>query len=324
MSTSNQNLEDQAPDENARIFGLSSTPEDSDIILLAVPWDATTSFGNGCFESPEYIRKASHQLDFYSPHFNYDFMNQGVYLQMTEQANIEKLRHSTINKVHKYRSGSKELRADINHDCEQVRLQIYNQTKDYLQQNKKVGVIGGDHSAPLGYMQAIDSEQSSPFDIIHFDAHLDLRDSYEGLQQSHASIMFNASKTLKNLNKIFHIGVRDFCKSEEDFAKASHYPIYDDMKIYKDGFQKSFDEIITQVTDHYYLSIDVDGLDPSFCPNTGTPVPGGIGFLDLKHAMSSLKKSQKDMIGFDICETGADDYDANVAARITAMCCSLL
>ena len=172
MSTSNQNLEDQAPDENAGIFGLDSTPDNADIILLSVPWDATTSFGSGCYASPEYIRKASHQLDFYSPHFDFSFMEQGVYLQIAEQSKIETLRHSTIQKVEQYRNGSVELLSDIEKASEEVRLKIYDQTSDYIKKNKKVAVIGGDHSAPLGYMQALDSSQTESFDMIHFDAHL--------------------------------------------------------------------------------------------------------------------------------------------------------
>jgi len=323
MSTSNQSLEDHAPNENAGIFGLDSTSDTAEIILLSVPWDATTSFGNGCFESPEWIRKASHQLDFYSPHFDFRFMEKGVYLQISEQAHIEKLRHSTIKKVNDYRGGSTALLSEIEKACEEVRLQIYNQTTNYIKKNKRVGVIGGDHSVPLGYMLAIDENQSEPFDIIHFDAHLDLRDSYEGFSQSHASIMFNASKSLKNLNKIFHMGVRDFCKTEEDYAKTQGYKIYDDMQIYQKGFQHCFNEVLSQVSSDYYLSIDIDGLDPSFCPNTGTPVPGGLSFLDMKYALLQLSNTQNQMIGFDLSETGPDAYDANVAARITAMCCSL-
>ena len=135
--------------------------------------------------------------------------------------------------------------------------------------------------------------------------------------------MFNISKSTKHLRKIFHIGVRDFCKSELHYAQKMQYPVYDDMKIYGLGFKQCFAEITNQLSDRYYLSIDVDGLDPSFCPNTGTPVPGGIHFSDLKYALKCLNSSGKTLIGFDVCETGPSAYDANVAARIISLCCAL-
>ncbi len=158
---------------------------------------------------------------------------------------------------------------------------VYDQTKALLQKGKLVGLIGGDHSTPLGFLKAI-AEQEGYFAILQIDAHCDLRVFYEDFKYSHASIMHNALSEIPQLKKLVQVGVRDYSEDENQYVlnNPDRITTYFDKDIKERQFEGAtwktiVDEIVETLPEKVYISFDVDGLDPKLCPNTGTPVAGG-------------------------------------------------
>jgi agmatinase len=172
-------------------------------------------------------------------------------------------------------------------------------------------------------MQAV-SEQCSSFGILHIDAHCDLRDAYEGFTYSHASIMFNALK-IKNLERLVQVGIRDYSEGENAIIEGSkgRVKLFSDKSMKEKMFHGSTwyeitQSIISTLPKQVYISFDIDGLDPKLCPNTGTPVPGGLQFWEAIHLIEMVVESGRQIVAFDINEVapGKDEWDANVGARL--------
>jgi agmatinase len=191
-----------------------------------------------------------------------------------------------------------------------------------MDQNKIVALLGGDHSTPLGLMQAL-AEKHSSFGILHIDAHADLREAYEGFEYSHASIMFNAIK-IPQITHLVQVGIRDYCEAELRLIKSDNrISAFFDRDIKHRQFEGTTwasicDQIIDVLPKKVYLSFDIDGLDPKLCPNTGTPVPGGLELEQSIYLVEKLVYSGRTIIGFDLNEVapGKDEWDANVGARL--------
>lgn len=117
--------------------------------------------------------------------------------------------------------------------------------------------------------------------VLHFDAHSDTRIAYMGFENSHASIMHNVMEKIPQVGRLVQVGIRDFCEQEFEYTKANKkVDIYFDQvlaqrKLNGESFMKIAKEIVSKLPKQVYISFDIDGLDPRFCPNTGTPVPGG-------------------------------------------------
>jgi agmatinase len=193
-----------------------------------------------------------------------------------------------------------------------------------------VGLVGGDHSTPLGFMEAL-AEKHSEFGILQIDAHCDLRKAYEGFEFSHASIMYNALK-LRQVKKLVQVGIRDWCEEENNYIRSSKGRVvtfFDHaMKrsLYEGTSWKSLcDKIVSQLPKNVYVSFDIDGLDPKLCPSTGTPVPGGLEFEQAVYLIEQVVRKGKKIIGFDLNEVapGADEWNGNVGARMLYKMCNL-
>jgi agmatinase len=190
-----------------------------------------------------------------------------------------------------------------------------------------VGIIGGDHSVPFGALKAI-AEKHSSFGILHFDAHSDTRIAFEGFKWSHASIMYNVLENIPQVKNLVQVGIRDFCEQEFDYChqQKSRVSVFFDQKLSQEKFEgKSWKDItqkiIASLPQEVWISFDIDGLDPRFCPHTGTPVPGGLDFNEAIFVISSLVRSGRKIIGFDLNEVSPspdkdDSWDANVGARL--------
>ena len=201
-----------------------------------------------------------------------------------------------------------------------------------MEAGKLVGLLGGDHSSPLGFYKAI-AEKHGDFGILQIDAHCDLRESYENFKYSHASIMYNALKEIPELTKLVQIGTRDYSLCELEYIKNSNNRVvtYFDRDIKERGFegeswQKITDDIIAQLPQKVYLSFDIDGLDPKLCPNTGTPVQGGFETQQIYYLLRKILQSDRQLIGFDLNEVGVstNEWDENVGARILFKLCNLM
>ncbi|MEY3432458.1 MAG: hypothetical protein RL131_394, partial [Bacteroidota bacterium] len=171
------------------------------------------------------------------------------------------------------------------------------------------------------------------FGILQIDAHCDLRKSFEGLEHSHGSIMFNVMESFPQVSKLIQLGIRDYCESEWNYICNSEFRVttYFEKELKERQFEGDTwahitDEIIQQLPENVYISYDVDGLDPKLCPHTGTPVPGGFEMEQLNFLFKKIRNSGRKIIGFDLSETGVskDGWDENVGARVLFKLCNLM
>lgn len=318
---------------NGNIFGFPFDYETADIIIFGMPWEVTVSFHSGTARGPQAVLEASPQLDFY----DYDYPNgwkQGIYMPPIPEwiAELgETLRLSAQTVVTATEQGTLAPDIDllsVNEGCKKLNRWLYESTRKALNNGKEIGVLGGDHSVPLGAIQAL-AERYSSFGILHIDAHCDLRQAYQGFQYSHASIMRNVLD-IKQISKLVQVGVRDVSHQEIAFVEESkgRVVLHHDTALKRSRYagtswQTLCQQIISDLPNQVYISFDIDGLDPKLCPATGTPVPGG---LELEEAFYLLKEvaDTRQIIGFDLCETGPDEWDGSVAARIVYKLCSLI
>jgi len=316
------------PALNNGLFGLPFDAEQSDIHVLPAPWEVTVSYGSGTAAGPEEILNASAQVDLYDAKYPTGWQ-RGVFIleederwrktgeQMRELA-LEYLHALEIDEV-----GLEEQKTldQINDKCTAYHLWVEKKIGKILEKGKKAILLGGDHSTSLGAIRA-HKAHFGDFGILQIDAHADLRVAYEGFEYSHASIMYNVLKEQLATNLTI-VGLRDYCHQEADrIATDSRIHAFTDQQMKSDRFQgKSWAtqvaEIIETLPNQVYLSFDIDGLNPSLCPNTGTPVPGGMELEEVVYLVDALKASGRTLIGMDLVEVspGDDEWDANVGAR---------
>ncbi|MBX3386627.1 MAG: arginase family protein, partial [Phycisphaeraceae bacterium] len=316
-----------APDSG--IFGLpahSSENDDARIVLVPCPFDATTSYGGGASAGPSAILEASKQVDLLDHHFG-DVYAAGIRMLIIPEA-IETLSRDARALAEPIiaRGGAEDTDADreavarIDDACRACNEYTHDEFLRALRAGATPGLIGGDHSTPYGAIRACcehlahlashgDAEAAGGLGILHVDAHMDLRRSFEGFRFSHASIMRNVLTDLPGVTKLVSVGIRDYCREELDYARA--HP--DRVRIHFDvdlcGAQWSgtpwptlMDRVVAELPACVYVSFDIDGLDPSLCPHTGTPVPGGLSFNQAAALLVALARSKKRVIGFDLNE----------------------
>ncbi len=315
---------------NDGMYGLPFTLEESDTVLIPVPWEVTVSYGGGTAKGPEAILQASYQVDLYDPLVK-DAWMKGIAmdeLPIDMMAKSDALRALAEKCIEAQANGAEpdSLKNDIDAihaGCKWMIDQVYNKCLHYLQQNKHVGLVGGDHSTPLGMIKAL-GQLNKEFAILQIDAHADLRDAYEGFEFSHASIMFNALKE-KAVSKLVQVGIRDYCEEELQLIQNSGGRVvtFFDRDIKRaefngDSWDRICNRIVATLPQNIYLSFDIDGLDPKLCPNTGTPVAGGFETEQVMYLLEKIVLSGRTIIAFDLNEVGVGetDWDANVAARI--------
>ncbi len=314
------------------IFGLNDTPETARVVLLPVPWDATTSYRPGTHNGPEAILEASRQVDLFDVETGKPY-EAGIAL-LDEPANVAeengkaRIDAEQIIETAGRIEGDAKLQAAlarVNTASEQMNALVHETTKKWLERGKVVGVIGGDHSTAFGVIQAY-AEKYPGLGVLHIDAHADLRQAYEGFEWSHASIMENVSRKLPGVAKIMQFAVRDFCEEEHDRIVQSEGRIvtHFDVDLAKARRNGSLDELFSNAVralpDNVYVSFDIDGLEPTLCPHTGTPVPGGISFHEASALIGAVAGAGKKIVGFDLNEVApgpdGDEWDASVGARM--------
>ncbi|MBC7872649.1 MAG: agmatinase family protein [Ferruginibacter sp.] len=329
------------PDNN--LFGLPTNEEDARLVILPVPWEVTVSYGAGTARAAEAILRASLQVDLFDPEFP-DAWKEGYYMRPTDRKILMKSDYlrkeaelyidyiSRGDEVGANQFMTKTLK-EVNEGSNFMNSWVYEQTKVLLEKNKLVGLLGGDHSTPLGFFKAI-GEKHGEFGILQIDAHFDLRESYEGFVYSHASIMYNALKEIPQLQRLVQVGTRDFGSDEWEYVKNSNFRVitYFDKEIRNRQFEgqtwkQIAEEIVSKLPGKVFISFDIDGLDRKLCPFTGTPVPGGFELEQVFYLFSTLLRSGKTIVGFDLNEVGIGgdtDWDANVGARVLYKLCNIL
>ena len=327
---------------NNNIFGLPFPEEDARLVILPIPWEVTVSYNAGTARAPQHILNSSLQVDLFDPDVK-DGWKQGFYMRSSDKKVLMKsdyLRKEAelyINYI-----SQEEVLADNKFMCKSLKeinegsnflnSWVYEQTKELLGQGKLVGLLGGDHSTPLGFFKAI-AEREGEFGILQIDAHCDLRVAFEGFKYSHASIMYNALEEIPEIRKIVQVGVRDYCEEEIEYIGNSQSRVvtYFDKSIKErqyegESWKQLTDEMINHLPQKVFISFDIDGLDPKLCPHTGTPVQGGFETEQVFYLFKKVLQSGRKLIGFDLNEVGVshDEWDENVGARCLFKLCNLL
>lgn len=334
------------PDEPAgedSLFGLDFAEDDASVVILPVPWEVTTSYGRGTQHGPAAIRAASVQIDLYDPQLRaLGLAHPWAYgIHMGEFCPQLAKSHGLLCELacRVIADGAdSSLLAQINAGCRELQDWVYQQVSHRLDRGQIVGILGGDHSVPLGALMAVGERLPGGFGVLHIDAHADLRVAYEGFAQSHASIMDNALRQVPNLQRLVQVGIRDL--GEAEAARIDREPRVDTFfahdlhrRLFRgESWHAVVGEIVDKLPRDVYVSFDIDGLDPSYCPNTGTPVPGGLRYEHVTELLVELVASGRRVVGFDLVEVappptfpapGWDEWDANVGARLLMKLCGV-
>lgn len=332
--------------DNFNIFGESIKKEKADIFILPIPFDLTCSYKEGTAFAPKLINKASQQVEIYLDYIEGDmakfFIDKGegledIYAYILEENKRLRREINNLTFNNEDEEYTQEIIDKITLFQERIFALIeawYNEFLNYTSISfyKKIPcLLGGDHSVTYGILNTLNIYNKNieqKFSVLHFDAHADLRVSYEGLKYSHASVMYEASK-LSNIEKIIQVGIRDLDITEDvnktinpKIIQFKNSDINKNPKINWDDIVFSIISELTKLDNkNLYISFDVDCLKPYLCPNTGTPVPGGFEYEEIIYFFKMLnyyliQQEGLNIIGFDIVETGKGDFDANVSARL--------
>lgn len=327
--------------DNGNYFGFPFGEEDARLVLYSVPWDVTASYGGGAAFAPDAIIEASTQLDFYDPvspgawkkgiatiPIDYSVQDRSARLRPDARKIMESLQEGGImfddllmpRRLERINTASAELNQEV-----------YEAVSKRLDCGRIVGLVGGDHSTPLGLIKAL-AERESGMGILHLDAHCDLRQAYEGFDYSHASIMYNVLQEASGVSKIVQVGQRDFSEKEYETAISSpKVELFDDFSICSRKFagetwNSICDSIVSRLPGKVYVSFDIDALTIEYCPSTGTPVAGGLTFDEAIWLVDRIAASGRRIVGFDLCEVAPareGSTDANVGARVLFKLCGI-
>jgi len=315
------------------IFGLPTTLDESRVVLVPVPWEATVSYGSGTADGPAAILKASRQVDLLDRETGRPYRDGIAMLPIPQDVRAwsDEARTKALPVIEAGGPGDdpalRRAAEEVNALCERMNAWVYDQVRRWLDRDRLVGVVGGDHSVPFGAIRAV-AEKHPGLGVLHFDAHADLRQAYEGLKWSHASIMYNVLHELPQVARLVQVGVRDFGEDEEALMRDQP----DRVRTYFDPDlrTKLFDgeswhrlalRMAADLPRDVFVSFDVDGLDPALCPHTGTPVLGGLSFPEATAVFRALVETGRRIVGFDLVEVAPDpdgrsEWDGNVGARV--------
>ena len=329
-------------DPGTSLFGLPFETSEAEVVVVPVPWDVTVSYKDGASRGPEAILAASVQVDLYDPSVP-DAWKIGLAMdEISDEVRdaASRLRADAKRYISAITTGvdplsvaaTDHIRDEVNEGSAWLNAWVETRCRHWLEQGKLVALLGGDHSTPYGLLKAL-AAQGEPFGILQIDAHADLRDAYEGFGYSHASIMRNALR-IAEISHLVQVGIRDYCQEEADvIAGDARVTTFFDRDLKHAQYAgatwvQQVHNIIECLPARVYISFDIDGLDPKLCPNTGTPVAGGLEFEQAIFLIERVARSGRTIVGCDLNEVapGADDneWDANVGARMLYRMCNLM
>ena len=244
-----------------------SLPDKARFHIIPVPWEQSVSYGHGTAQGPEAILAASQQLEAFDGH------SSPGELGLHTQAAV-----------------------DCDGTPEEVLARIEKATQSALELDAVPLVLGGEHTVTLGALRALKARYGH-FGVVQFDAHADLRGSYEGSPYSHASVMHRAVRDLGL--PLVQMAVRDFCQEEAEVRREFGVVTHDAAQLARRGLPLS--PLPVDFPERIYVTFDVDGLDAAVMPATGTPVPGGISWYD---ALTLVERSVagRSVVGLDVVE----------------------
>src|SRR5262249_16331342 len=310
-------------------FGLPHTPDEARVVLVPVPFEATTSYGGGTSRGPAAVLRASRQVDLFDLETRHPYVDgiamldedPGVRAWNSEaQALAEPIVASGGA-----RAGEPAL-ARVNALCEALNHWLEATVGRLLADGKLVATVGGDHGSLYGAIAA-HAHAYPGLGILQLDAHPDLRDTYQGFTWSHASIFHKRVARPPGVSRLGQVAVRALSAEEMDFIRTSRGRVVfpPDAALKARAFEgepwaRQVDRIVHDLPEQVYLSFDIDGLDPTLCPHTGTPVPGGLSFPEVTALVAGGVRWGRRMVGVDLAEVApgpeGDEWDGNVGARL--------
>ncbi len=243
-----------------------STYDKSETIIIPVPFETTSTYGTGSIKGPHAIIEASGNMELYDEQCAINPCEKGIH---------------TVDTLNLSAKGTEKVLADI----EKI-------VKKAITSGKFPVVLGGEHTVSLGAIRAL----KGSFTVLSIDAHADMRTEYNNSKYNHACVMRRAFDICGH---VVLAGVRSMCEEEKNFIDNNNIPVFYAKDIADKG--EWIKAIIDSLKDNVYISLDVDALDPSFMPATGTPEPGGLSYSDVVSLLSEIAKS-KNILGFDIVE----------------------
>ncbi len=239
--------------------------ENANIVLIPVPYDGTSTWQKGADKGPKAFLEASENMELYDIETNSEVYKEGIYL--ADAITENRSPGAMVEEVHSI-------------------------TKKYINKNKFVTLFGGEHSISIGTIRAF-NECFNNLTVLHIDAHADLRKEYEGSNCNHACALYEANQT----TNLVQVGIRSMDVSERSSMNLDKVFFAHDMAIN----EYWMDDVLDQLTGNVFITFDLDALDPSLLPSTGTPEPGGLLYYE---TLEFLRKvfAERNVVGFDIVE----------------------
>ncbi len=338
---------DDAAKPGSGVFGLPTERGAARIVLFPAPFDATTSYGGGAARGAEAIRRASAQVDLLDHQFGAAH-EAGIFMEAEDEVIAELSREARalaapIIARGGAGAGDEDAVKRVDAACEHVRHRVHERTARILKEGRIPGLVGGDHSTPLGAIEAaaqsVEKRSKGGLGLLQVDAHMDLREAFEGFAFSHASITHNVVMRAPGVTRVVQVGLRDCGAGERRLVEGSggrivaHFD-YDWWRFLDAGepFAALCRRAVEPLPENVWVTFDIDGLDPALCPQTGTPVPGGLTFNQASMLLDILARSGRRVVGFDLVEVSpgeieereeeaGDSWDAMVGARVLYKLC---
>ncbi len=262
-----------------------SNYKNSKVAVLPVPYEKTTTYLKGTEKGPRAILDASANMELFDEELN---------------KNISEIGICTLNEL------------KIDEKPELMVNVLYENVKALISGNKFPVILGGEHSITSACVKAF-AERYEDFSVLQLDAHADLREEYENSRYSHACAM---KRSLEFSKSIVQVGIRSISHEEAIFARENSLDIFWAKDTVDND--KWFDAAIEKLNKNVYITLDLDVLDPSIMPSTGTPEPGGFGYYSLLKFLKEVCK-KRNIVGFDVVELKPSKSNAScdfTAAKI--------
>ncbi|MGI6719011.1 MAG: agmatinase [Bacteroidales bacterium] len=243
--------------------------ETSKIVVVPVPYDGTSTWGKGADKGPQAILEASENMELYDIETDSEVYINGIH---------------TLDNIDN---------CDLPED---VAVKLKPTVLKLLEDKKFPVVIGGEHSVSIGAIQAF-AEKYQDLTILQFDAHSDMRDEYEGSKFNHACVMARA----KELCKVTQVGIRSSCIEEKAIIDPNRVFYAHNIKNSEGVENKWMEQVISQLSNNVYITIDLDVFDPAYLPCTGTPEPDGLSYRQVL-SLIKLVIENRNLVGFDVVE----------------------
>jgi agmatinase len=242
--------------------------EQAQVVILPIPYEQTTTYGTGTKEGPHALIAASRHMELYDEELDYEVYRVGIH---------------TLRELETNASGPKAMMDRITEVA-----------GDLLQRGKFVVGLGGEHTISFGLVRAV-AERFPGLSVLQFDAHADLRDGYQGTPYNHASVLRRISELVPTVQ----VGIRSLSREEARWIREHGARLFYASEVV--GSPPIAAAISEALTDHVYITICLDGLDPSIMPAVGTPEPGGLGWYDVLRIVRRVAETRH-IVGFDVVE----------------------